>query len=432
MNKVPRSQMIAQEIAEFLRSGVGGEADVTGTLVRLGAQRVVQEMLEAEVEDFLGRAHYERRKADQEFAGYRNGYVERGVKTAEGKIPVYVPQVRDTEEPYRSRLMESLKGNSEALARLILEMYARGLSCRDIEDAFKDDATGECLISKSSVSRVTELLWDDYEAFRKRSLSGFQVEYLFLDAVYESLREQAGVSEGILCAWGILRDGRKALLHMDLGNKESYDAWLEFLRDMVKRGLNVPLTVTTDGAPGLTKAVEAMWPETLRIRCWAHKTRNVLDKVREEDKDAVRNDLNGIRDAGSYDKGKARLEQFVQEYGTKYPSAVKALLDDVEASLAHLQLPPNHHKYVRTTNLIERSFEEERRRTKVIPRFFDEKSCLKLAFATLWRASQRWRKVHFGEFEQRQIKRLRLTLGVDNPRESQQMEAEPKAAIVAS
>jgi putative transposase len=147
---------------------------------------------------------------------------------------------------------------------------------------------------------------------------------------------------------------------------------------------------------------------------------------------ANRNDLNGIRDAGSYDKGKARLEQFVQEYGTKYPSAVKALLDDVEASLAHLQLPPNHHKYVRTTNLIERSFEEERRRTKVIPRFFDEKSCLKLAFATLWRASQRWRKVHFGEFEQRQIKRLRLTLGVDNPRESQQMEAEPKAAIVAS
>lgn len=432
MNKLPRSQMIAQELEEFFRSGISRESDITGTLVRLGAQRLIQEMLEEEAGDYLGRAHYERRKADEEFTGYRNGYGKRGVKTAEGKIPVYVPQIRDTEEPYRSKLMEHLKGGSEALERLILEMYARGLSCRDIEDTFKDEMTGECLVSKSGVSRVTEALWDDYEAFRKRSLSIFQVEYLYLDAVYESLREQAGVSEGILCAWGILRDGRKVLLHMDLGNKESYDAWLEFLRDMVKRGLNVPLTITTDGAPGLTKAVEAMWPESLRVRCWAHKIRNVLDKVRDEDKGTVRNDLCGIRDAGSYDKGKARLEQFVDEYSAKYPSAVRALLDDVEASLAHLHLPPVHHRYVRTTNLIERSFEEERRRTKVIPRFFDEKSCLKLAFATLWRASQRWRKVTFGEFEQRQIKRLRITLGIDNPKESQQVEAKPETAIVAS
>lgn len=176
MNKVPRSQMIAQEITEFLRSRIGGEADVTGTLVRLGAQRLIQEMLEEEAGDYLGRAHYERRKAREEFTGYRNGYAERGVKTAEGKVPVYVPQIRDTEEPYRSRLMEHLRGNSQVLDRLVLEMYARGLSCRDIEDAFKDDATGECLISKSGVSRATEALWDDYEAFRKRSLSGFQVD----------------------------------------------------------------------------------------------------------------------------------------------------------------------------------------------------------------------------------------------------------------
>jgi len=222
MTRVPRSQTIAQKIEEFLRSGIGDETDITGTLVRLGAQRLIQEMLEEEVTDYLGRDHYERRKADEKFTGYRNGYAERAVKTAEGKILVYVPQIRDTEEPYRSKLMEYLRGNSEVLTRLILEMYARGLSCRDIEEAFKDNETGECLISKSGVSRVTESLWDDYEAFRTRSLSGFQVEYLFLDAVYESLREQACVAESILCAWGITRDGRRVLLHMDLGNKESY------------------------------------------------------------------------------------------------------------------------------------------------------------------------------------------------------------------
>jgi transposase-like protein len=420
-----------QRIAEFLESGVSGEADVTGTLVRLGAERLVQEMLEAEVEDYLGRGHYERRKEGEEFKGYRNAYAARGVKTAEGMVPVYVPGLRDTEEPYRSRLMEFLRGNSEVLEQLIVEMYARGLSNRDIEDTFKD-VTGERLISKSGVSRVTESLWDDYEAFRDRDLSGFKVEYLFLDAVYESLREQAGVSEGILCAWGILREGRKVLLHMGLGNKESYDAWLEFLRHMVKRGLGVPLSITTDGAPGLTKAVEAMWPESLRIRCWAHKTRNVLDKVRKEDQEEVKALLNSIRDAGNHDTGELLSERFVQTYRAKYPSAVEAWLDDVEASLAHLRLPPIHQKFVRTTNLIERSFEEERRRTKVIPRFFDEKSCLKLVFATLWRASQRWRKVRFEEHEQRQIRRLRIALGIDDPKERKELADVPMATIVAS
>jgi transposase-like protein len=119
---------------------------------------------------------------------------------------------------------------------------------------------------------------------------------------------------------------------MDLGSKESYDAWLEFLRHMVKRGLGVPLSITTDGAPGLTKAVEAMWPESLRIRCWAHKTRNVLGKVREEDGQEVKAFLNSIRDAADYKTGELLSERFVQTYQAKYPSAVKTWLDDVEAS----------------------------------------------------------------------------------------------------
>lgn len=414
MTRVPPSKRISQVIEEFLAGGITEQEDVTGTLVRLGAQKVIQEFLEAEVEDYLGRGHYERRQPDQEDYGYRNGYVRRPVKTAEGPVEAQVPQVRDSPEPYRSVLMEFLGQNTEVLDRLVVEMYAHGLSTRDIEDAFRD-ATGESLISKSGVSQVTEALWEEYESFSTRDLSGFEVEYLFLDAVYESLREQAGAREAILCAWAILRDGRKVLLHLGLGNKESHQAWLDFLRDMVKRGLRVPVSITSDGAPGVIKAIDAMWPESLRVRCWVHKVRNILDKVSKDDQAEVKAYLHAVRDAPTHEAGKRLSDDFVEAFRPKYPSAMASWVDDIDASLAHLRLPVVHRKFVRTTNLIERSFLEERRRTKVIPRFFDEKSCLKLVFATLWRASQRWRKVRFSEHERAQIRRLRLALGIDAP-----------------
>jgi putative transposase len=129
------------------------------------------------------------------------------------------------------------------------------------------------------VSQISEVLWADYEAFAERDLSGFEVEYLFLDAVYESLREQGGLKEGVLVAWAICSDGCKVLLHLTLGNKESYANWLDFLRGMVRRGLRAPVQTTTDGSPGVIRAVEEVFPHSLRQRCLAHKTRNVLDKV---------------------------------------------------------------------------------------------------------------------------------------------------------
>jgi len=159
-----------------------------------------------------------------------------------------VPQVRDAPQTYRSELMTFLRGNSEVLERLAVEMYARGLSTRDIEAALVE-ATGDHLLSRTAVSQVTEVLWADYEAFAERDLSGFEVEYLFLDAVYESLREQAGLKEGVLVAWAICTDGRKVLLHLALGNKESYPNWLDFLRGMVARGLQAPCKRPPTGRP---------------------------------------------------------------------------------------------------------------------------------------------------------------------------------------
>ena len=411
MNRIPPSQKIGKKFEQLMNQGLDGEEDITSVVVRLGIERVVQEMVEQEVADYLERDHYQRRRPEQEHRGYRNGYEPGRIRTAEGEIVVQVPQVRDAPETYRSRLMTFLRGNSDVLERLAVEMYARGLSTRDIEDAL-EEATGDRLLSRTAVSQITEVLWDEYEAFAERDLSGFEVEYLFLDAVYESLRQQGGGKEGLMCAWAICADGRKVMLHLALGNKESYANWLEFLRDMVRRGLQTPVLVTTDGAPGLMRAVEELFPNSLRQRCLAHKTRNVTDKVPDSARAEIKNAVRAAYYAPNREVADMIAADVLKTYQRDYPAAMRSFQDDWEACVAYLRCPAIHHKRIRTTNLLERSFLEERRRTRTIPRFFSEKSCLKLAFATLWRASQRWQGVRMSGIERQQLKLLRRELGL--------------------
>jgi putative transposase len=368
-------------------------------------------MIEQEVTDYLERDRYQRRRPEQEHRGYRNGYEPGRLRTAEGEVLVQVPQVRNAPETYRSRLMTFLRGNSNVLQRLTVEMYARGLSTRDIEDAL-EEATGDRLLSRTAVSQITEVLWEEYEAFAGRDLSGFDVEYLFLDAVYESLRQQGGGKEGVLCAWAICADGRKAMLHLALGNKESYPNWLEFLRDMVKRGLQTPVVVTTDGAPGLIRAVTEVFPYSLRQRCLAHKTRNVTDKVPDSVRAEVKNAVRAAYYAPNREVADMIAADVLSTYQGDYPTATHSFQEDWEACVAYLRCPAIHHKRIRTTNLLERSFLEERRRTRTIPRFFTERSCLKLVFATLWRASQRWQGVRMSHIERQQLRLLRRQLGL--------------------
>lgn len=402
MARIPPSERL-RERAEELRRETEVE-DLANALVRLGARKLIQELLEAEVTEALRRAPYERRAEGAQ--GYRNGYKRRRLDTAEGRLAVDVPQVRETSEPFRSALWQAIKRRTEVLERLVVELYVRGLSTRDIEDALAElTPEQDPLLSRSSVSRVTEVLWEEYEAFAQRDLSGLEVVYLFADAVYESLRQQAGLKEGVLVTWAILADGSKVLVHLSLGNKESYDHWLEHFRDLVRRGLPVPLVVATDGAPGLIKAVEAIWPEAERVRCWVHKMRNVLDKVPDGERAVVKAYLEAVRDAPDYETGRRLAELVRERFAQAYPSAMRSFAEDLEASLAHLKLPPAHRRSVRTTNLAERSFEEERRRAKVLPRFRTEKECLKLVFGTLWRASERWRRVRFSEHERKQLER---------------------------
>jgi transposase-like protein len=410
MKKIPPSERIRKEIKEEVEEGVA-EGKALSSFLRKGMELMIQELLEAEVSEFLKRGHYERNKGGDHL-GYRNGYEARKVKTGEGEISIELPQVRDTKEPYHSRLREFFRGNTDCLEKLTAEMYARGLSTRDIEDALME-LTGDVVLSKSSISKVTDILWKEYEAFKERDLSGYEVEYLFLDGVYESVRRLAGIKEAILVAWGILRDGRKVLLSLSLGNKESHADWLEMLRDAVKRGLRIPLSITSDGAPGLIKAIDEEFPRSLRIRCWVHKMENLSSKVPPALWPEIKAEITMIRDAASYKEGKDLAHQFMVKYENDYPSLVACLSEDLEALLAHLKLPVRHRKSVRTTNLIERSFVEQKRRTKVIPGFFTERSCLKLVFSVLIHASKRWRRIPMNELEIKKIDALRKELGLE-------------------
>jgi putative transposase len=414
MRKVAPSVMVREQIEQTLCGGVDTETNLLSTLAQLGLKHIVQQALEQEQEDFLGRGRYERHEGAEKGRSYRNGYEDSTLATAEGEVSVRMPQVRGGGAPYRSKLMEFLSGNSEALERLVTEMYARGLSTRDVEECFRDASTGELMISRSAVSEITDRLWEDYRAFCERDLSEIEVEYLFLDAVYESLRRY-GAKEGVLAAWCITTEGRKVLLHLAVGNKESEACWVEFLRNMVSRGLRMPTSVTSDGALGLVNAIEGLFSKSLRIRCWYHKLGNIRSKLPAEGAEEVLAHARAVRDAPTHEAGEAQAASLIERFGEIYPAAVKSFTEDLEASLAHLKLPVRHRINVRTTNLLERSFLEERRRTKVIPLLMHEKSAMKLVFATLIRVSERWSRVSVSELERKQLKLLRRELGIDPP-----------------
>jgi transposase-like protein len=146
------------------------------------------------------------------------------------------------------------------------------------------------------------------------------IEYLFLDAIYESLRRYGDLKEAILCAWGITEDGRKVLISLGLGNKESYECWLEFLRDMVARGMGPPVAVTSDGAPGLIKAIEAVFPKSIRIRCWYHRMGNFRGKVPQEMWPEIKVELEAIRDAANHKQGVRLAQEFISRHKDLYPS----------------------------------------------------------------------------------------------------------------
>ena len=275
MARVPASKQTRKQLEQLFDGRGPAEAD-RGELVKLAARLIVEEALEEEVEDVIGRGYYVHGDGAR---GHRNGYRRGKLDSAEGRIEYAVPQVRGTLKPFQSAIREALGGRTEELERLAIEMYARGLSVRDIEAAFTD-TSGKSLLSKSAVSQITERLWADYQAFAGRDLSEHRVVYLFIDGIAERLH-LGQPREAVLAAWGITDRGEKVLLGLCPGTKEDTASARELLRDLKARGMNDPLLVVSDGAPGLIRAIEEVFPKSLRQRCLAHRMRNLEGKVPE-------------------------------------------------------------------------------------------------------------------------------------------------------
>lgn len=412
MKRVPPSERTRQLIGDLLENGTRKENPLT-ELIRLAVRQIVEEALEEKVEDLLGRGYYEH---GEERKGYRNGNRSGRVKTGEGEVVYSSPQVRGVQAQELRQLRELLRGRSEELERLAVEMSARGCSTRDIEAVFRDE-DGNSLLSRTAVSELTEVLWAEYEEFATRDLSEIKPLYLFLDGIAERLRPGAK-REAVLCAWAITWEGKKVLIHLTPGRKESTECCREFIQDLQRRGLSDPVLVITDGAAGLIRVVEECFPKSLRQRCLAHKMRNLMAKLPSDIAAAFQEAARASYQAPSVALGRILRDDLVDRFAKHCPTAVRCFEEDFEACIAHLNCPPTHRRAIRTTNLLERLFGEERRRMKAVGTVFGERPVLKLIYSALIRASENWRGVRVTEFEHRQLKRLTQQLHQEHLKEN--------------
>ncbi|MGH2761709.1 MAG: IS256 family transposase [Thermoleophilaceae bacterium] len=247
--------------------GVGEEQDPVEVIGRLGARLILQQALEDEVSEFLGRRRYERAG---EPVSHRNGYEPRKVATTSGAVELERPRVRHASKlGFESRVLGKGVTRTYALESLVIGSFLRGLSTRDVE-AVLEETFDEPIASRSTVSRICEDTRERYRRWCERRLDGHDLVYLFLDAIYMKLHPDDSPAEGVLVAWGVTLGGRKVLLGLQLGSRESYDSWLSFGRDLVARGMNAPALVIADGAPGIWKATREVWPTADEQRCTVH------------------------------------------------------------------------------------------------------------------------------------------------------------------
>ena len=380
----------ADRFRQELMDAVGAASlDVSG-YCRLAAQAMLQSAMEIEAAEFIGRNSYQRRTAEQ--STHRNGFKRRKVTTGEGAVELLVPQTRNGPEPFQTAVLGAYQRRSETLEALIPCLYVKGLSVRDVSDTFKQVLEDEG-ISPTTASRIGQKIGADFDAWRQRSLAGYDVLYVFVDGMYLKLHPDRDEKQPVLIAYAILWDGRKVLLHIDLGDRESYEACVGFLRDLTERGLRTPLLYCSDDCPGLRKALKAVWPRSLPQKCQAHKMRNILAKLPRGVQGELKRQIHRVFYAKDYDEGLRRGRALIAQYEDRYPRAMECLAKSLEACLTCLQLPESHRRRVRTTNTLERLIEEARRRTKVMGNAPDERAGLSLIHAVLVDVAKRWRGI---------------------------------------
>jgi putative transposase len=405
---VPPSAEIEEQIDALLAVGVGENPRAAlSELAKLGARLIIQRAVEEEFDAWLGRARYERRPEAP--PGLRNGFRPRRVQTAEGELSVEIPQVRAAAEPFVSKLFP--RGTrllrTEPLKAMVIGAFVRGLSMRDVESLCEQAGLGK--LSKSTASRICTELRERFEAFQRRDLYDIHLAALFLDATFLAVRPN-GPKEGVLIAWGFTEDGERVLLAVMLGMRESHEDWLALARDLIARGLGAPMLIVADGAPGLIKAIEHCWPASDRQHCAVHRVRNLLAKLPERERERVRRGYwQALDDATNERDAKQRLGALVDELERAgYTAAARCLADDLDALVVHLRYPTRHRRRWRSTNLLERSLGEVKRRTKVIGRFPGETSCLTLVWAVLdLYISHATNGITFTQLERQHLKRIR-------------------------
>lgn len=412
--RVSPTETIRAEIHELFAA----DGDLMSTLeqvARLSVRLTFQSVIEEIVCEELGRDRYERRSSDSP-AGSRNGWQKpRTLKTSLGPVALQRPKLRHAHSALCDQLFGVGVTRTNALETLVISCWVRGLSDRDIEamlaETFGDDAT----ISRSTASRICQRLRAEFDAWRRRDLSKIKIDYLYLDGSYFKFHQKAK-AEPVLAAWGITTDGAAVFLGLAPGASESTDAWRGFLADLKERGLGAPLLVISDGGKGLLAAVELELNSSLVQRCLVHVARNVLAKVPKHANDDVKRDYWAIFDNIDEEADQAvaearrRAKRFIAKWKPLYPAGVACVEDNLDELVAHLRFPREHHKRIRHSNLIERTFGETRRRVKVIGRLPGEQSCLSLVWAVLDRASKGWRGLTMTPKALRRLQDLRREL----------------------
>jgi putative transposase len=365
-------------------------------IAREGAQRLLAEMLEVEVDDFLQRVRYQR---GQTFRGYRNGHApERTIGTGMGQLKVKMPRVSHvpTEvaaKGFESQIVGRYQRTSETTQRLLARLYLEGLSTGDFEPVLRALLGETAPLSATSITRLKSEWQDEFEAWRQRSLHDHQYLYLWVDGVY--LR--AGQEEekmALLCVVGLNEEGEKELLAMIPGYRESTNSWAGVLRDLRDRGLNRPMVVVGDGALGIWGALREVWPQTRAQRCWNHRTLNILDKLPKRLWRQVKDDVRAAANAPTRMACRERLELVAEELRQAgHQAAAETVLRDLDDFLTFYDFPQEHWLHLRTTNPIESIFSGVRLRTNVTKRLPNADNALYLVFKVVQRLSQHWRKI---------------------------------------
>jgi transposase-like protein len=361
-------------------------------------KELLEERMASEVERYLGRERYERREgSDQE--DYRNGKRPRHFLTELGDLILRIPRTR---KGYVSRVLEAYQRRSRSVDQLIMACFVLGMSTRKVSTALLS-LLGE-RVSASTVSEVAKKLDHAVRRYHGRKL-GDGYRFLFFDGVVLRQKGAAKVQKKvILCAYGITWEGKKEMIDFLLATSESQNAWEGFLRDLHERGIEGELCemITTDGGNGLRNALEVAYPRIPRQHCWAHKTRNVLDKVKKTDQEKVKQDLTRISHGKNRQAATQAYWSFCQKYRKAYPGAVKSLESEIDDLLSFYQvkLSPKERqglgakdlqraqmtlwKKIRTTNLIERAFREVKRRTRPMGVFVNRGSMERILYAVFF------------------------------------------------